>query len=127
MIAAFAPMREQTVAVVPVRETEAWALADGKALRGAFGTMLDDLVLGIPPRPRDVERILDHKLALNQVFERVVESGGRKKRKAAAFLDVIGEQVRLPWLRQVPAFRLFEQNLCRALTDLGYLTLEHPS
>ena len=42
---------ENVVAVLPVRETEAWALADGEALRGAFGCTLDDAALGLPVHP----------------------------------------------------------------------------
>ena len=38
---------------------EAWALADGEALRSAFGTVLDDRELGVPAKARDVETILD--------------------------------------------------------------------
>src|SRR5436309_6511041 len=39
---------ERVVAVVPVRETEAWALTDGDALRGAFGSTLADSTFGLP-------------------------------------------------------------------------------
>ncbi|WP_158516729.1 hypothetical protein [Scytonema hofmannii] len=47
--------------VVPIREMEAWALVDGDALRGAFGTVLDDSALGISTRLREVEGIFEPK------------------------------------------------------------------
>ena len=116
--------RERTVAVVPVRETEAWALVDGDALRAAFGTVLDDMSLGIPRMPREVERVLDPKQSLNQAFANVIGTRRLKKKKAEAFLDAIGERVRLVRLREVLAFQRFERDLQAALLDLGYFGQE---
>jgi len=116
-----AQQQERTVAVIPVRETEAWSLVDGDALRGAFGTVLDDSRLGVPVRPREVERIPDPKQTLRQAFIRVIGTRRLKKKKAEAFLDVIGERVQLERLREVPAFQRLEQDLRTALLDLGYL------
>lgn len=115
---------ERTVAVVPVRETEAWALVDGDALRAAFGTMLDDMSLGIPRRPREVERVLNPKQILNQAFANVIGTRRLKKKKAEAFLDAIGERVRLVRLREVLAFQRFERDLQAALLGLGYFGQE---
>lgn len=114
--------QERTVGVVPVREMEAWALADGDALRGAFGTVLDDAALGIPIRPREVEGIFDPKVVLEQAYRNVVGQRRRGKRKVADFFDVIGERVRLERLREVPAYQHFEQELRTALLELGYLS-----
>ena len=116
--------QERTVAVVPVRETEAWSLVDGDALRGAFGTVLDDSRLGVPVRPREVERIPDPKQTLKQAFIRVIGTRRLKKKKVEAFLDVIGERVQLGRLREVPAFQHLEQDLRAALLDLGYFRQE---
>ncbi len=114
--------QERTVGVVPVREMEAWTLADGDALRGAFGTVLDDLALGIPTKAREVEGILDPKQALEQVYEKVVGSRRRRRGKVAEFFDTLGERVRLERLREVPAYQRFEEDLHMALVELGYLS-----
>jgi hypothetical protein len=111
------------VAVVPVRETEAWALADGDALRGAFGTTLDDDALGLPGNPREVESIRDPKQALEQAFLRVVGKP-RARRKAAHHLEAISVRIRLEQLRRVPAFRRLEEDLGTSLVELGYLSQE---
>lgn len=112
--------REGIVAVVPVRETEAWALADGDALRESFGTLLDDTGLGIPARCRDVEGLRDPKRTLERALESVVGTRQRR-RKASDFLDAIGERVRLACLREIPAFQRFERNLRAALLALRYI------
>jgi hypothetical protein len=110
------------VAVVPIRETEAWALADGDALRDAFGTSLDNIVLGIPTRPRDVEHVLDPKKALENAFR--TAQGGRRSRRhkpGAPYLERIADSVRLDVLAQLPAFSTFRQEFTTALQDLNYV------
>jgi len=110
------------VAVVPVRETEAWALADGDALRRALGTTLSDSDLGVPSSPSLVEKVPDPKLALVNAWK--AARGGRKGRRrssAAVFLEPIGEQARLDRLSVVPAFRELERHLTSALRDLGFI------
>lgn len=117
--------QQRTIGVVPVREMEAWTLVDGEALRGAFGTVLDDSAMGIPGKSRDVERILDPKQTLNQIYSQVIGSHRRRKsRKVEEFFDAIGERVQLSCLRQVPAFQRFERDLSNALVELGYLADE---
>lgn len=111
----------ETVPVVPVREMEAWALADGAALRAAFGTTLDDEQLGIPGRAAAVEQVSDPKKALDEVFARARGDRRTGHRGAAAFLDILGQTVRIETLRRVPAFATFESDLARALVALGVI------
>lgn len=113
--------QERTVGVVPVREMEAWTLVDGDALRGAFGTVLDNTALGIPTKAREVEGILDPKQTLEQAYIKVLGGKQRGKRKAADFFDAIGERVRLERLQEVPAYQRFLDELCMALVELGYI------
>lgn len=117
---------ERTVGVVPVREMEAWTLVDGEALRDAFGTELDNVALGIPPKPREVEGILDPKQTLKQAYAKVVGAKQRRRTTAADFFEAIGERVQLSRLRQVPAFGRFEQELRTALVELNYLSERTP-
>ncbi len=57
-------LRLGCVPVVPVRETEAWALVDGDALRAAFGTTRSDGDLGVPDGAEQVERLRAPKATL---------------------------------------------------------------
>lgn len=110
--------RRAGVAVVPVRETEAWALTDGDALRYAFGTTLDDRSLGVPPRARQVELVTDPKDALDAAYARTGPTGRRARKGARALLQQIAQQVSLDRLREVPSFACMENELLSALRRL---------
>ncbi|ROT32503.1 DUF4276 family protein [Micromonospora sp. HM5-17] len=104
---------ERLVTVVPVRETEAWLLADGEGLRRALGVRWTDTAMGLPSHPKDVERIEDPKQVLNQVLARVSRSIGDH-------YGQLGELVSLDRLRLVPAYQKWWADTRKALTDLGY-------
>lgn len=109
----------RTVGVVPVRETEAWALADGDAVRAAFGTGLPNDALGIPARPQDVEGVAHLKQVLQRALD-LVMGAGRRRKQASDFLESIGERTQLDQLREVPAFRRMEDRLRLVLQQLGF-------
>jgi hypothetical protein len=111
---------QQTIAVIPVRETEAWTLVDGDALRAFFGIKMTNQQLGIPLKAPEVEKLLDPKQVLELAFAKAVGSR-RNKMKAAAFLDIIGEKIELACLRELPAFNRFENELKNALSRIGIL------
>nr|MDT0663059.1 DUF4276 family protein [Micromonospora sp. DSM 115978] len=104
---------EQLVAVVPVRETEAWLLADGQALRDALGVRWSDADMGLPASPREVERVVDPKKLLNDVT-------GRVSRTVTDHFGQLGELVSLQRLDSVPAYRRWWDDTRNALESLGY-------
>lgn len=108
------------VAVVPVRETESWAIADGEALRHAFGSGLSDAELGLPSLAR-VAAVTDPKALLEAAFELTQPSGRRKRQGTSPYLNALGEQVSLPRLRQLEAFAAMEAELKDALQQLNIL------
>lgn len=110
-----------SVAVIPIRETEAWLLADGNALRQAFGTSLDNNELGIPISPRDVERIADPKQVLDAACTTATQRRRSRQKKSSAYFELIGERVSLPELRRVPAFQAMHEELIAALQQLRYI------
>lgn len=117
------PLREQwgdraerLVTVVPVRETEAWLLADGEALRRALGVRWPDAEMGLPTRARDVENVADPKKVLNEVLHRV-------SRSIDDHYGQLGELVSLARLQGVPAYRQWWNDTRDALTALGYRQL----
>lgn len=110
------------VAVVPVRSTEAWMLADGDALRTAFGTRKSDEALGLLPlHVQGLERCADPKLALQTVFERSRGQTRGRARSVSPYLGLLGEQVSLTRLRTLLAYASMEAELRAALGRLGFL------
>jgi hypothetical protein len=102
---------EPMVFVVPVRETEAWAMADGDALRGVFGVSWEDRQLGVPSPVRGVEGIQDTKARLRSVRDRMSGS-------TLDYHSRLGELIRLDALRGVPAFREWEVALEASLPQV---------
>jgi hypothetical protein len=109
---------ERLVMVVPVRETEAWVLADGLALRRALGVTWRDSELGVPIRPKDVEAIRDPKVPLRK-------TGVRIGRPVENYFERLSELVSLSVLQQVPSFAGWWERTVEALTDLGYRRRQH--
>jgi Domain of unknown function (DUF4276) len=107
------------IAVIPVHEMEAWALADGEALRQAFGSNLADRDLAIPAKPRLVEHITDPKAALDQAYWAVI--GKPSRYRAAMFLDSIAQRIDLKLLYQIPSFEQCAAELRAALVQMNYL------
>lgn len=104
---------ERLVPVVPVRETEAWMLADGVALRGALGVTWPDHEIGVPRSAREVERIADPKVPLRRLGQRV----GRSIEDH--YLEQLASRVSLPVLRRVPAFARWRDDTIATLMDVG--------
>ncbi len=109
------------VAVVPVRSTDAWALADADALRRVFGTTLTNVALGVPSLPRDVERLADPKSTLALSFDTTRPPRSRARSGVAPYLDRLGDEVSIQALRQLAAFKRLESDLMVALQELQIL------
>ncbi len=113
----------RTVAVVPVREMEAWTLVDGDALRRVFSCSLSDEQMGLPVPFRKAESLADPKACFEKCFEVIM---GRRKNSRAKLRDcnhlvLIGQEISFDRLRLLPAFQQLEKDLRTALTRLGIL------
>jgi Domain of unknown function (DUF4276) len=94
------------VAVVPVRETEAWILAAVYALNAP------GLDPALKPEPvRSVEKTPDPKAALRRAYTRGNPIGDFER---------FGEQVDIAVLQQLPAYQTFLQDLTTALKELNF-------
>lgn len=109
------------VAVIPIRETEAWAIADGDAVREVFGTTLSDVKLGLPRTAAAVESTLDPKAVLNAALEATNPSPRKRRQGASPMLNALGESVSLQRLRQLAGFQVLEVELRQALRNLNIL------
>jgi hypothetical protein len=93
-------------ACIPVREIEAWLLADPAVFQAILGTT--------PSCPADPERELDPKATLR----RILKEGGAR-RPPERMYRFFGERVRIDSLRSLPAFRAFEAALVAAFRELA--------
>lgn len=114
--------REPMVPVVPLRETEAWLIADPGALALALGLAPPMLAGRLPKRPRDVEAVADPKALLNEITGLGLRRTGREKlrdRRPGLFAE-LADRVDLDVLRQVPSFARWWTDMTNALETLGY-------
>jgi hypothetical protein len=99
------PPQTRFVPVIPVRETEAWMLADRNALPSGATAH------GLPAKPREVGSLSDPKKTLAAVLGRPLTS---------AVAEQIGERIDLDRLAEVPAYQTFLQDLTTALKELNF-------
>lgn len=105
------------VAVVPIRMTEAWAIADGDALRLASGSTESDDDLGLP-RTQAVESAQEPKAMLDNAWRIAIAARARQRKNVGSVLSQLGETVALSRLRGLSAFQALEQDLRLALRSL---------
>lgn len=109
------------VAVVPIRETEAWAMFDIEAVREVFGTTQTADDLGLPLGAAMAEATADPKRTLDDAFLATNPSGRRRKQGVSPMLNALGERASLQRLRQLPSFVVLETELREALLRLRVL------
>ncbi|WP_337061580.1 DUF4276 family protein [Kineococcus sp. G2] len=107
--------------LVPVREMEAWALADTEVLERVLGAGVDATRVHEADRLTEPERLSDPKLTLRDV----AALGVRPRRKApgpGVYLPLLAERLPLAALRRLPSFRAFEHDIENLLDTLGWRT-----
>lgn len=110
----------QAVAVIPIRMTESWVLADTDALRQAIGTTRDDRALGLADAlVHGADRVRDPKALLRDAF--IAARPHAHAAQLSAYLGQIGEAVSFERLRRLEAFRQVESDLEDALLQLAIL------
>lgn len=112
---------ENIVPLVPVRETEAWALCDGETLRRVFRVRADDAALGVPPQPVQVEAIADPKAALDRSAELGRNPSRRRGPGARPHFTQLGELLPIDVLERVPSYIAFKTSLADELRRMSVL------
>jgi len=114
---------EPLIAVVPVRETEAWLLADPSALANAIGMPPAMVTEMTARRPRDVESIVDPKKTVNSLATTAAgrrASGNRLRAERPDLYAAVAANLDLDRLRQVPSFQRWWDEMAQALEKMGY-------
>jgi len=113
------------VAVVPVRETEAWMLADSSAIESTLG--LNAGVVQITEKPKNVDSILDPKSELRRIAQVVEANSGRRRNirrrgdRVNRLYSTLAADVKFHLLREVPSFVQYETSLRSILVEKGLI------
>jgi hypothetical protein len=111
----------QGVGIVPVKEMEAWALADTAALGQALGCVLQPRALQVAGHQAPADQIADPKAVLHRILESVIGARMLRRHGIGGYLRLIGDGLDLRILRQLAAFVRLEADTRLALQNLGVI------
>lgn len=109
------------VAVVPVRMSEAWILADKVLLKAEIGTAASDHDLGLDRSP---ESYADPKAAIEESIRLAFESRTRRQRQQVTLSELylpLGQKIGLDRLNMLPSYQKFRISVQNAFRKLNYL------
>lgn len=109
------------VAIIPVRMTEAWMLADQEVLLEELGTDKSINELGLD---RPSEQIVDPKDSITQAIRIAFEHLPRRRRPDLKIGDLylpLGQKIRLSELERLNSFRAFKEEVRESFKKLNYL------
>lgn len=112
------------VAMIPVREVEAWMIADFEALQAVLETKATASDLGLPAKAKLVETNSDPKATLKQVVVRAYASRSRRHRSISnwhEFYETLAQEIKLERLKEIPAFQRFVVDLIATFRILNLL------
>lgn len=108
---------DHCITLTPRHETEAWLLADGRAITDALGFSGDPAGIGLPTDARAAERLVDPKQVLADAIKTV--AGRRRSQRVETLFPAIAQRQRMEHLRRSDSFLAFEEQLRRCLRVLG--------
>ncbi len=109
------------IAIIPVRMTEAWMLADRELLKQEIRTTKSDQELGLARRP---ETIADPKETIKTAIRIAFEDAPRRRRNRTTISDLyqpIGQKLSLEKLASLPSYVKFRDAVREAFVKLNYL------
>lgn len=108
--------RNYCITLTPRHETEAWLLADGKAVTDSLGFTGTSAALGLPQNAREAERLQDPKQTLKNAIETV--AGRRRSQSVHNLFPAIAQRQDLQTLRGATSFEEFRTRLANALRTM---------
>jgi hypothetical protein len=105
------------IAVTPRHESEAWMLADARAVAEALGYLGPPSSLGLPADAQQAEQIGDPKAVLAAAMTQV--RGRRRRIDVGQLVPAVAQRQSLALLRQSRSYVAFEASLVAALADIG--------
>jgi hypothetical protein len=115
---------EHLIPIIPIREVEAWMLADHEVLRKVLELQEQQVQnLHLKKRAALVETYPDPKNTFNEVVKRA-EKDRRLKINRASLYTALAEEIRLERLGQVPAYQSFIEELSSLFIELHFIPSE---
>nr|WP_319572030.1 DUF4276 family protein [uncultured Draconibacterium sp.] len=111
------------VAIIPVQMTEAWMMADFSLLKDKMGTDMTNAQLSLPIRVNGIEGLADPKETIINAY-RLSQERQSRRRRIASISDLyspVSKELSIENLSQLPSFRVFMDNVRKALVKLNYL------
>src|SRR5579884_4297501 len=115
---------EYVIPIIPVREVEAWMIADHEILRQILVLQERLQNLGLPKRAALVENDPDPKITFNKVVSRASKER-RLRISRESLYTTLAEQIRLERLAQVAAYQKFLGELSQVLIELHFIPEEY--
>lgn len=109
----------QCITITPSHETEAWILADARAVTAAVGYRGDPAEVGLPDDARAAERLADPKGVLREALEPI--AGRRRTQRISTIFPAIAQRQNFQSLRGSRSFTGFEARLRDCLAALNYI------
>ena len=110
------------IPTIPIQMIESWMLADKALLKRLIDAeQFSDSDLGFDRAP---ESYADPKEAINNAIRIAMEGKPKKRRdqiKISDLYEVLGNELRLEQLRNIPSFCSFEANVLKAFRELNLL------
>ena len=111
----------ELIPIIPVRMIEAWMLADIEALEKVLDTAINPRSLQLK-KTHQVEKYQDPKSTLESIIQSVFPNKQKQWSRIKGLLYAeLAPLIRLSCLKQVPAYKEFEQELSRVLKILNLI------
>jgi len=108
---------DRCVILTPRHETEAWVLADPKAVLNALNYTGTPNSIDLPANGAAAEALPNPKAILNAATNSVLSR--RRRQSGSQLFTAIAQNQTLASLRECASFQTFENNLRRALISVG--------
>lgn len=109
------------VAIVPIRMTEAWMIADKELLKDEIGITKTDVELGIHLNP---EKINNPKSQIEDIIRLSKENQTKRRRNGGLHISelyqILGQKTELLHLEKLHSYTKFKEALIEKLKDLNF-------
>lgn len=112
---------KDTIAIVPIQETEAWMLADKRLLKEQIGTNKTDNELGISRNPESISK---PKEIIEEAIRLSTSKTSRRRGRTLSISDlysVIGNSINLQELERLQSYQDFKGNARKVFRQMNLI------